>query len=284
MAEIRDPLPTELSPEQIRELGDGELISHLLDGLQMNFQAYCRLFTPLAGKEMRQDGGVTWLSAGRSAPGDHVLACNLKPGEEEAELQAVLAQFSVRSERVDWPIYRCVTPKNLGRRLTRLGLRQGQVLWMLAELDQLTPGPGQADFQIKRVQDLDELEQWQAVSAAGFEIPPQVAQIYRDAYARQDLDDRTLQHHIGYWRGQAVTSSTLLLTQKMAGLYDISTPPLFRRRGFGTAITRALLAEARAQGCVFACLMASPLGEGIYEQAGFATRITFAEYCWENHA
>ena len=42
---------------------------------------------------------------------------------------------------------------------------------------------------------------------------------------------------MGYVDQQPVTSSTVLLTEGMASIYNVSTPEAYRRRGFGTAIT-----------------------------------------------
>ena len=61
-------------------------------------------------------------------------------------------------------------------------------------------------------------------------------------------------------------------------IYSLMTSEAARRRGIGTAVTAALLANAAARGCVTASVQATPMAEGVYAAAGFRSLGRFLEY------
>lgn len=75
-------------------------------------------------------------------------------------------------------------------------------------------------------------------------------------------------YYIGYHEGIPVTTGALFLTD-VAGIYDVATRPEYRRRGFGSALFRHLVNEAKQAKYESAVLVASAEGAGIYERAGF---------------
>ena len=67
----------------------------------------------------------------------------------------------------------------------------------------------------------------------------------------------------------------------IASVYDVSTPPALRRRGFGGAITFATLQEARRQGYDYAWIWSSQMGKSVYSKLGFvAADFGVREYQW----
>lgn len=71
--------------------------------------------------------------------------------------------------------------------------------------------------------------------------------------------------------GQAVAWGSLLVLDGVGHIDHVATYPEARRRGYGTAITRRLTAEALAAGAREVILLADPDGaaRGIYERLGF---------------
>jgi GNAT superfamily N-acetyltransferase len=153
-------------------------------------------------------------------------------------------------------------------------------IWMSADLTSLPGAPSvPAGFRIEYVRDHAMLEEWKQVSGSGFEVD---VQIYYDAYARHSFgpDAASLQY-IGYLDDTPVTSSTLLLESGIAGIYDVSTPPSFRRQGFGGAITFAMMQEAQKRGYPSAWIWSSTMGQGVYRELGFvAAEFGIREYQW----
>jgi GNAT superfamily N-acetyltransferase len=76
---------------------------------------------------------------------------------------------------------------------------------------------------------------------------------------------------IGYLSSEPVATAMLATTRSvhLAGVYSVATRPPHRGRGFGTALTRAALLEARAQGYDTAVLEPSPMGAPMYRRMGF---------------
>jgi GNAT superfamily N-acetyltransferase len=105
-------------------------------------------------------------------------------------------------------------------------------------------------------------------------------------YARHGFGKEAFSlHYIGYLDDQPVTAATLLLVDGIAGLFDISTPPDFRRQGFGSAISWRLLQEAQTHGYQQAYVWSSQLGRGVYQRVGFVpVALGMREYCWQKHS
>ena len=49
----------------------------------------------------------------------------------------------------------------------------------------------------------------------------------------------------------------------------MTTLPAFRRRGIGSAITARAIADGRAAGARYCCLMSTDAGLGVYRALGF---------------
>ena len=62
------------------------------------------------------------------------------------------------------------------------------------------------------------------------------------------------------------------------GIFNVGTLEHARRRGLGTAMTAALLHDARERGCRTASLQSTPMAEGVYRAAGFRDRGLILEY------
>jgi ribosomal protein S18 acetylase RimI-like enzyme len=73
----------------------------------------------------------------------------------------------------------------------------------------------------------------------------------------------------GYCDGRAAATCEVLVAEGTAGIYNLATSPEHRRRGIGTAMLEAALAEAVSRGCDLACLQASPDGLPLYRRLGF---------------
>lgn len=147
---------------------------------------------------------------------------------------------------------------------------------------QPSPLPRSERFRIEQVRSLSMLEEWRQISAAGFGSD---VQIHADAYARHGFGDTACSlHYIGYLDDQAVTSATLLLAGGIAGLWDVSTPPALRGRGFGSLISQHLLDEAQRHGYHQAWVWSSRMGQRVYQRVGFiAVDVGVREYQWQKH-
>ena len=71
--------------------------------------------------------------------------------------------------------------------------------------------------------------------------------------------------------GHAVAGATLYMAHGVGGIGWVGTSPDAFRRGYGQAVTRAVIAEGFRRGARFMNLQASPMGEPMYQRMGFRT-------------
>lgn len=71
--------------------------------------------------------------------------------------------------------------------------------------------------------------------------------------------------------GAVVTTAVGITDGEATGVFDVATPPQYRGRGYGTAITAHTIREGFATGARWAWLQSSPEGLGVYERIGFRT-------------
>lgn len=100
----------------------------------------------------------------------------------------------------------------------------------------------------------------------GFQVPQEVVdRLIRPAL----LDDPQLAVFVGRVAGEPVSCSLLAVSGETAGVYNVATPAAFRGRGYGAALTWAVIAEGARRGCTNAVLQASQLGYPVYQRMGF---------------
>ncbi len=275
--------------------------------IQENLTAYFRLFADLPGVTFMEEEGVTWI-ASQGAPGSLVLRTQILDESIEQRIDTILRQIGHYTTAVDWFVFPSCQPPDLGEHLATYGLASqphgewmlvGKIggpggTWMVRDLVTLPRPPAVSkDFHVEYVVTEQMLAAWLQVSLTGFghasppHASPPLAQIttnpFYAAYARHGFGtDASSHHYIGYLGDQPVTASTLCLAGGIAGLFDISTPPAFRRQGAGSAISWAMLQKAQLHGYTQAYVWSSPMGRNVYQGIGFVpVDIGMCEYQWQ---
>lgn len=82
--------------------------------------------------------------------------------------------------------------------------------------------------------------------------------------------------YLGEVRGKPVTTGLALRVGENVGIFSISTPVRERGRGYGSAVTARLVADAFRAGARRAWLQSSPSGYRVYQRLGFETI-----ECWD---
>lgn len=268
----------------------GNKPSDLLVAMEANFLAYFIIgMVPLPHMQLYSDPELTWVVSSKSPGWNTVLRTRLAAETTAARVGAMLDHFKTSNTSLGWLVLPSTRPINLPSYLLANGMKQVENRpHMLADLQKLPAHLRLADLPtgavnqslltppgltIEFVHDDASFANWYQATIAGFEMSPSHAKIYYEAYTRLGFDPAgPFLHYIGYLDGEPVTSSTLLLAENIAGIYDVSTAPAFRGRGLGTAITLAPVLEARARGYRYTCLQASTMGYNVYRQLGFETQ------------
>lgn len=275
---------------------------------QDNLIAYHRLFAGVAGIDFVEKADIVWnATKGGDAPGNQILRARFGPDTAEQGIEAAVRQIGRGADRFDWTVFPACTPADLKQRVEAYGRAggpdgawelHGEIggmggTWMLMDLEDLAPThPLPNGLRIERVLDDGQLEVWRQTSCDGFGGGPY--DNFYAAYRRHGYGAAACALHyvgylegvgylkgVGYLDGRPVNSSTLVLTQGMAGIYNVSTPPAHRRRGYGAAITWHMLDEARARGHRDAFVWSSPMGKNAYQSLGFAIYdFGMREYQW----
>ena len=81
-----------------------------------------------------------------------------------------------------------------------------------------------------------------------------------------------------YADGTVVSTSALIVSEGVAGVYNVATPEAYRGRGFGGATTRAAVVEGLRRGCAYTTLQASEMGYSLYAQMGYRTVVEWRNY------
>jgi hypothetical protein len=110
------------------------------------------------------------------------------------------------------------------------------------------------------------LTEAQTVAAAGFEAPPHLMAPF---YTPQIAATPGLSIYLGRTAGQPVSTATSFRHGNSVGIFNVATPPTYRRRGYAAALTIRAVRDGFDAGATFAWLQSSPLGNSLYRGIGF---------------
>lgn len=137
--------------------------------------------------------------------------------------------------------------------------------WFLCAASGSFAGKTPPELEIFRVSTAAEVEELEAVSVRGFEN--ENATIEPGAvHPPEILDEPRMILWLGRVDGKPVGAAMSYRTDEAVGIFGVTTIASMRRRGYGTALTRAAMLVETGLPCVLA---PSPEGEGVYRRLGF---------------
>jgi GNAT superfamily N-acetyltransferase len=139
---------------------------------------------------------------------------------------------------------------------------------MVRHPDQGPPPKPDIDSLLVRPVSGDELDLYARTVADGFEAPHDLFEVLTDpALAR--IDGMTF--YLAELDGVPVATGMAALSGALTGLFNITTLPSHRKRGYGRAVTLEMIRAGFTTGATTAYLYASAMGEPLYTAAGFRT-------------
>jgi predicted GNAT family acetyltransferase len=72
-----------------------------------------------------------------------------------------------------------------------------------------------------------------------------------------------------------VATAMRFSSHRIAGVFNVSTIPEYRRRGIGEAMTWRAAVDGLAEGCIASALQASEMGLPIYQRMGYRQVLTY---------
>lgn len=155
------------------------------------------------------------------------------------------------------------------RNLSGIGFkRQWVEPWYLRH-----PSPLPRNFSLPRglsieaVTNAKQLAEFEEASWKGFEATEAARSVGRfGQHAEGTLDDAGIQYLIARLDGRVVASTIAYATRDIVGIYGISTVPEFRRRGYATALVRAVIS---LRSDLPVSVQPDPVSARIYTDTGF---------------
>lgn len=186
----------------------------------------------------------------------------------------VLEPFQARGLPFLWWTTPATTSACLDAHLRERGLAADAAPGMYVELTEplarTVPG--------LRIEVIDVAERPRYVDAlvAGFGMPTEIAPAIGDLFG--SMDPTRWFDLLGSVDGEPVAGGSVWISGATAGLFNIFTREDLRGRGYGAALTAALMDRALRLGCREAVLSSSEPGFPVYRRLGFETVCEIGQY------
>lgn len=257
----------------------------LTAALEGNLAEFLLYYGKAPGAHIHQDATATWVLTGIREPFfNAVVRTDLPPELLDAAIDVTLAPFITRRVPMLWWVTPATRPAGLGAHLEAHGLTyRGEGPGMAADLRALSDdGTIPAGFAVEEVADEAALLEWLRTNQKAYDAG---ASAVDSAYVAVESAlgfgaELPYRRFLGRLNGAPVATAALFLGAGVAGLYAVASIGPARRRGVGSAISLAVLREARACGYRAAVLESSPSGFNVYSRLGFRECCRLRSYIW----
>ncbi|MDD1765016.1 MAG: GNAT family N-acetyltransferase [Methanomassiliicoccales archaeon] len=245
------------------------------------YEAITALSTGISGSFSRREPDMIIYSSGiPMALLNGVIDPRFGASDLLERTEAAMSHFKKTGLPMRWVLGPSSTPSELGDFLLNHGfVSEGTTPGMAIDLRTVSRGPLPSGLEIQQVEDRESLRTCGDTMADGFEIPGNIRDGWRELIDGYGMSS-TRRWFLGSLDGDPVAVSLLVLHEDVAGVYNIATIPVARRKGIGTAITREPLQIAKDVGYDVAVLEASEMGLPIYRRLGFKELCEFRTYVW----
>ncbi len=240
--------------------------------------------SPLAERHVTDE--IEWVITGVwDNTFNGVVRAQLSEAHADQVIDEVARRFRERDVPHLWFLNVDSRPANLEQRLLAHGwvrLREG--VGMAVDLSAIaSPFPPPAGLTIERAVDEAGIAQW-------IDLHPHYLENDQRDEPRERLyislglsGDQPLHHYIARLNGESVGALSLFLGREAAGIYNVEVAEARRRRGVGTAMTRAVLEEARDLGYGVGVLGPTRESRSMYERLGLVLHRQALPMYWYPH-
>jgi ribosomal protein S18 acetylase RimI-like enzyme len=196
------------------------------------------------------------------------------PVENEPELaqRLVLPSVHFNARGLEWAYWICddYVPDKMRRRARRLfednGLRHSVDLPGMVAEHVLPPVHHLPAMEIRRVADPASIDAFCAVGSVCFHVPL--------AWFHEVFDSPSVwanfAAYVGYAHGMPVSTAAVVVGASVMGVYNVATLPEYQHRGYGEAVMRYALEDARCRtGMENVILQSTLAGLRLYQRMGF---------------
>lgn len=190
--------------------------------------------------------------------------------DDPACLDAFLLDRAVRFFRqyqAEWSVF--VLPElypQVEARCFRLGgfIRWGNPIMLLEGLPIINGATH--PIPVQRVEGLEKRLLASSIMGEAFQMD---AGVNRYMVRREHEGDDGIQHYLAYWEHYPAAAATMNYSHDMAGIWNVGTRRIFRRRGLAQALMHRLCSDAHQCGYYHSMLMASSQGQPMYAKMGY---------------
>lgn len=204
-----------------------------------------------------------------------VLRSHIPGWNMHNKVSETLDFFRGRNLPMLWWITPSARPGNLSTELEKEGLAFVEAAaGMGLELDDFDRTEKEAaTFSIAMVTNREDLNKWISVFGRSFEMPENATEFFLRTLGYLGLGSGPFSHFVCLMDDIPVSCSSIYVSGKTAGLYNVGTLPEARGNGAGRAISIHSVLKAIQSGCDTMVLHATESGEPLYKQ------LRFKKYC-----
>jgi GNAT superfamily N-acetyltransferase len=253
--------------------------------IEENFIGFISAYVRTGYGEVYEEPELTWVFTGTPLRFfNGVIRTTLDPSRTDKTIEMVLDFYQSRQQIMTWWVSPLACPCNLMHRLAEHGLmRYTKEVAMAIDLRKINEPLFLLDgLVIEQVQDEQTMQEWVRTNARGFAIDEHALTGYRKLVTnRPPLEHPVGPFYLARLNGEPVATAALYCAAGVAGIYEVCTLLSARQKRIGSAITMALLLDARAMGYRMAILLAESMGASMYQRLGFSTYGTFDACYWK---
>jgi ribosomal protein S18 acetylase RimI-like enzyme len=225
--------------------------------------------------EVRELPGVSIAAAGvtfQMFNAAFLSAPVLTDAELEQRIHLCASHFNVRG--LEWAYWVCEdwmdgrTRRKSRQMFERHGLRHAVELPGMAAERIAPPVKPLPAVTVRRVADAPTRADFCAIGSFCFHVP---INWFREVFDNHAVFDR-FAAYVGYWREVPVSTTAIVMGGGAIGVYNVATLPEHQRRGYGEAVMRHAVDQARKEhGIERTILQSTPAGLRLYERMGYRT-------------
>jgi ribosomal protein S18 acetylase RimI-like enzyme len=201
--------------------------------------------------------------------------------ETELAQRILLASMHFNARGLEWAYWVCEgwlegrTRKRSRHVFERLGLHHSVDLPGMVAERVLPPERPLAEIEVRRVAPGATCEAFCSIGSVCFHVP--LSWFHEVFESRSVWEDFSA--YVGYVDDEPVSTTALVMGGSAVGVYNVATLPGHQRRGYGEAVMRHALHDARLRtGVERTILQSTPAGLRLYERMGFRTVTSVAVY------
>jgi ribosomal protein S18 acetylase RimI-like enzyme len=235
-----------------------------------------------AGGEIREYSGVSIASAGVAFNMFNAAFLNAPIDNQTAlEQRILLAAAHFQSRGLNWAFWVCEdfmesrTRRRSRQSFEKYGLRHTVTLPGMAAPVINPQSRWLPQLEVRRVRPGPARDAFCALGSLCFHVP---LLWFQEVFDEGPVWEY-LAGYVGYAGEEPVATAAVVKGGDVLGVYNVATTPDYRKRGYGEAVMRQALADARrSTGNLPVVLQSTPAGLKLYERMGFRQTATIAVY------